>query len=166
MPTDLGRQSVFLHGPRSAYHTPMGRFFRLSCVFMLDLALTDCSDKLTMGPTDGLVDGIVVFEHANFQGRSAHITTDIRNLADFDGPCEHVGSGTPTAAGTTSHDWNDCISSVRVAPGWSATLYRASGYRDDSLFVPTDMPNLQLASHDCPHGGLNDCVTSIRVRRR
>ena len=82
------------------------------------------------------------------------------------GTCEHYESD---AAGDGRYvfDWNDCISSVKVAPGWRATLYRDDGFRDDSLEISADAPNLQLVTrHDCPHDGLNDCVTSVRVRRQ
>ena len=49
--------------------------------------------------------------------------------------------------------------------GWRATLFRDDNYRDDELTLTADQPNLQLVTqHDCPHDGLNDCVTSIRVR--
>ncbi|MEZ5293208.1 MAG: hypothetical protein R2745_19155 [Vicinamibacterales bacterium] len=119
--------------------------------------------RLPTAPSD-LATGIVVYEHANFQGQSAHITSDIDDLRDVRGPCEHYDSD-PNGGGRYYYDWNDCISSVRVAPGWRATLYRDDHYRDDSLDITEDAPNLQLvAQHDCPHDGLNDCVTSIRVR--
>lgn len=63
-------------------------------------------------------------------------------------------------------DWNDCVSSVRVAPGWRATLYRDPNYHDAALEITADVPNLQLVrEHDCSHGGLNDCVSSVRVRQ-
>ncbi|MFN7977781.1 MAG: peptidase inhibitor family I36 protein [Vicinamibacterales bacterium] len=121
-------------------------------------------NRLPTAPSD-LVDGIVVYEHANYQGASAHITDDIRDLRDVKGPCEHYESD--TSGGRYYYDWNDCISSVKVAPGWRATLYRDDNYRDDELTITTDQPNLQLVTqHDCPHDGLNDCVTSIRVRPR
>jgi hypothetical protein len=29
-----------------------------------------------------------------------------------------------------------------------------------------DVPNLQLVSGTCSHDGLNDCISSIRVRRQ
>ena len=126
------------------------------------LALSAGCEELPQLPTapSELATGIVVYEHANFFGASAHITTDIPDLKEFDGPCEHPGPDTDV------YDWNDCISSVRVAPGWSATLYRGDRYRDDSITVTDDVPNLANVSHDCPSRGLNDCITSIRVERR
>lgn len=117
-------------------------------------------NRLPTAP-DALVDGIVVYEDANFRGRSAHITDDIADLRDVKGPCQHYDSERGSY-----YDWNDCISSVQVAPGWQATLYRDDHYRDDERTITGDLSNLQLVTeHDCPHDGLNDCVTSIRVRR-
>lgn len=119
-------------------------------------------DRLPTAPSD-LSTGIVVYEHANYLGQSAHITDDIRDLRDVKGPCEHYDSD--STGGRYYYDWNDCISSVKVAPGWRATLYRDDNYHDDELTITADQPNLQLVTqHDCPHDGLNDCVTSIRVR--
>lgn len=133
-------------------------------VVLLALGAAACQTSLPSGPSD-LATGITVYEDANYLGRSAHITEDIRDLSDVRGPCEHyISDGT---GGRYVYDWNDCISSVRVAPGWRATLYRDDGYRDDSLEITSDTPNLQLITqHDCPKDGLNDCVTSIRVRRQ
>jgi len=104
--------------------------------------------------------GIVLYEHANFLGNSAHLTGDVPDLRDFRGPCFEGDDA-------SSRNWNDCVSSVKVAPGWSATLYRGANYTDDAIAITEDMPNLQLvAIHDCNHGGLNDCITSVRVRPR
>jgi hypothetical protein len=118
--------------------------------------------ELPTAPSD-FSTGVIVYEHANYLGKSGHITADTPNLADFDdGPCEHYDSDDGKY-----FDWEYCISSVRVAPGWRATLYRGRNYHDDSIEITEDMPNLQLVSqHDCPHDGLNDCVSSLRVGRR
>jgi hypothetical protein len=135
--------------------------------FVPVLALTaalGCQKSLPSEPSQ-LSTGITVYEHANFQGESAHITGDTSDLRDFKGPCEHESSDSQGGSSVT-YDWNDCISSVRVAPGWRATLYRGTGYRDDSLEITADVANLQLVAHDCEHDGLNDCVSSIRVSRR
>jgi hypothetical protein len=116
--------------------------------------------ELPMAPTP-LVTGVILYEHANFLGNSAHLTADVADLKDFLGPCLH------STEDASSRDWNDCVSSVRVAPGWRATLYRDPGYRDDALEITEDMPNLQLVpQHDCNERGLNDCVSSVRVRQR
>lgn len=123
------------------------------------------TNRLPTAPSD-LATGIVVYEHANYQGASAHITDDVRDLRDVRGPCEHFDSD-GSNGGRYYYDWNDCISSVKVAPGWRATLFRDDNYRDDELVITADVPNLQLVTeHDCPHDGLNDCITSVRVRRQ
>ena len=136
---------------------------RLVPALALTLAL-GCQKSLPTAPSE-LTSGITIYEHANFQGESAHITSDTDDLSNFKGPCEHESSD-GQGGSSVSYNWSDCISSVRVAPGWRATLYRGTGYRDDSLEITADMPNLQLVAHDCEHDGLNDCVSSIRVSRR
>jgi len=131
------------------------------CLLVLATLAPGCENpELPMSPSS-LATGIVLFEHANFLGNSAHITSDIDDLREFLGPCLH-----DDGAGSSSRDWNDCVSSVRVAPGWRATLYRGTGFDDDSLDVISDVPNLQVVPGDCPHDGLNDCVSSVRVRPR
>ena len=121
-----------------------------------------CRDSLPMAPSD-LQSGLIIYEHANYQGASAHLTESVANLDDFKGPCiEYESSGGTT---TTRETWDDCISSVRLAPGWRATLYRDDGYDGDTLDVTGDIANLQLSPGDCDHDGFNDCTTSIRVFR-
>ena len=72
-----------------------------------------CSpEELPMAPT-ALTAGIILYEHANFLGNSAHLTGDVSDLREFRGPC---------------------FEGERV--------------------------------HDCNQGGLNDCVSSVRVRQR
>ncbi|MBY0493321.1 MAG: peptidase inhibitor family I36 protein [Cyanobacteria bacterium] len=113
--------------------------------------------ELPMAPSP-LTTGVILYEHANFLGNSAHLTADVSDLRDFRGPCSQSN-------GDSTRDWNDCASSVRVAPGWRATLYRGTSFRDDALEITSDVANLQLArEHDCDKGGLNDCVSSVRVR--
>jgi len=119
-----------------------------------------CSpSELPMAPTPFLT-GVILYEHANFLGNSAHLTADVPDLRDFRGPCIQGDDA-------SSRDWNDCVSSVRVAPGWRATLYRGTNYHDDALDITEDVANLQLVKeHDCNKGGLNDCVSSVRVRQQ
>ena len=126
------------------------------------LPLMACQKKLPTAPSD-LTTGIVVYEHADYLGRSAHITADIKDLKDFKGPCLESESVGPPVYVETKEVWNNCISSVRVAPGWRATLYRDDDFDGDRLEVAADIPNLQFASGKCDKGGFNDCATSIRV---
>jgi hypothetical protein len=122
------------------------------------LAVAGCSKNLPMTPSE-LTQGLVIYTHANYLGDSGHITTSIPNLADYDGPCRN---GDPDGV-EGDPNWDECISSIRLAPGWRATVYRDSDYRGTSLEVTFDEPNLQLVPGNCPHDGMNDCITSIRV---
>jgi len=139
----------------------MYRACALAVVLLVAAVAHGCTEEeLPMAPSEFSA-GIIVYEHANFLGNSAYITSDMPDLRDFRGPCVHESDD------GVERDWNDCISSVRIAPGWRATLYRAPDYRDDSLEVTADVSNLQLVrEHDCPKDGLNDCVSSVRLRRQ
>lgn len=53
---------------------------------------------------------------------------------------------------------------AHVGPGWRVTIYKDTGYRDHSLSATEDVANFQLVRGDCDKGGLNDCVSSLRVR--
>ena len=124
-----------------------------------------CQKSLPSAPSE-LVTGITIYEDANYRGRSALLTRDVRDLKDFSGPCEHentISRADGSSTTTFSRDWNDCISSIRVAPGWRAVAYRDDDFDGDSLVLTSDTPNLQLVPGRCDHDGMNDCITSIRV---
>ena len=81
----------------------------------------------------------------------------------LDGHCRGVKQATQhkdTAWG------GDCISSIRVAAGWHATIYKDDSFRGQSVETTSDLPNLQVVAGSCHDDGLNDCVSSIRVRRQ
>jgi hypothetical protein len=123
-----------------------------------------CMKELPTAPTE-VTTGITIYEHANFTGGSALLTTDVSNLADYKGPCKHTESGGDFTTSTT-YDWSDCISSIKVAPGWRATVYADSGFHEDWLELTADAPNFALVRGYCEHDTWNDCISSIRVRRQ
>jgi hypothetical protein len=82
------------------------------------------------------------------------------DLKDFKGPCFTPGD----SPGTGESNWNDCVSSVRTAPGWKATLFGDDDYRGSQLEVTADVPDLKFVPGRCG-SGMDDCVTSIRVSR-
>ena len=140
----------------AAYSRTSGR---IAVIALVAAVVNGCSPtELPMAPS-ALTAGIILYEHANFLGNSAHLTADVADLADFRGPCIKGDDA-------SSRTWEDCVSSVRVSPGWRATLYRDANFRDDALEISEDVANLQLVrEHDCDRGGLNDCVSSVRVRQ-
>jgi peptidase inhibitor family I36 len=120
-----------------------------------------CDKSLPSAPSE-LTEGVVIYEDANYRGRSALVTHDIADLKDFHGPC--LTSDPSPSGGIGESNWNDCISSVRVAPGWRATLFGDDGYRGSQLEVTADVPDLKLVPGRCA-SGMDDCVTSIRIGR-
>ena len=145
----------------------LGGLLGLAGVLLFGLPIA-CQSKLPTAPSE-LTMGIAIYEHANFLGGSSSVERDISDLRDVSGPCEHETtsyspSGFPTT--TTYRDWNDCISSIRVAPGWRATVYRGIGFDGDSMDLTQDVANLQLVQGTCSGDGLNDCISSMRVRQQ
>lgn len=112
-----------------------------------------------------VTEGVAVFPDANYQGEiSAQILDSYSDLSKFAGPCVHTTT-TATQSGNLSSstfDWEDCISSIKVAPGWRAIVYEDRNFQGRSLELTQDVPNLALVPGNCS-GTFNDCISSIRV---
>ena len=122
------------------------------------LGLVSCDSVMTIGPTPS-TDGIVIYLHADYVGTSQQLAVDIEDLGHVEGPCVEADDNSATAR------WDDCISSIRVMPGWRATLYRDTKFKGSSLVISEDTPNLDRLPGPCS-GSFNDCVSSIRVSRQ
>jgi hypothetical protein len=127
------------------------------CPILLFIA---CQQSLPTAPSE-LASGIALYEHADYLGESAHLTHNIADLKNVEGPClDYGGSTSPPGATDFTESWDDCISSVRVAPGWRAVLYGDKEFKGLQLEVTGDLPNFQRV----PDGrDLNDGMSSIRV---
>lgn len=123
------------------------------------LAIAACGGKWQqLGPTPS-DQGIVIYLHADFAGPSQALNVDVPDLGLVEGPCSSGAEGeVPT--------WGDCISSVKVQPGWTATLYKDTNYRGASVTVTSDAPNLTAVRGSCNKDTFNDCVSSIRVAKQ
>ena len=76
--------------------------------------LAGCGGLERLGPTS-IDEGVILYVHANFVGSSQQVASDVADLGAVEGPCGASEDGSPT--------WDDCVSSIRVLPGWGATLY-------------------------------------------
>lgn len=123
----------------------------------LALALCGCQGRSLLGPTP-VDQGIIVFMHSGFRGTSQQLGTDVSDLGKVQGPCGGDES-------ESSRTWNDCISSVRVLPGWGATLYGDKNFRGAALEIAEDVADLGARVGSCS-GSYDDCISSIRVYRR
>lgn len=126
---------------------------------LLALLVAGCagSEMITLGPTPP-DQGIVIYIHADFAGSAQALNVDVRDLTKAEGPCSGGAEGEVPS-------WSRCVSSVRVFPGWSATLYREENFGGRNVTVSSDTPNLRDVPGPCD-GSFNDCVRSIRVARQ
>jgi len=137
-----------------------GQRLQLAAIVCMLLVLDGCRDRLPTAPSE-LTAGIVIYQHANFLGESAHITADISDLEKVRGPCERRDDDSVTDS------WDDCVSSVRVAPGWRATLYEDPNFKGWAADVGEEnVANYQLTRGPCSRDTFNDCASSVRVFRR
>lgn len=135
----------------------MRAVLRSSIVTAAALLLPACGAHDPLGPTP-VDQGIVIFVHSGFRGTSQQVGADVPDLDKIEGPCA-------TSTEDAAPSWNDCVSSVRVLPGWRATLYGDRNYRGSSVELTEDAADLAEIRGGCS-GNLNDCISSIRVTRR
>lgn len=135
------------------------RLFLIATGVLVTLVLAACAAGVSsLGPTPA-GEGIVIYLHADFAGPSQALNVDIPDLGRIEGACSSGEEGeTPS--------WTDCISSVKVMPGWTATLYRDAKYKGASVTVTADTPSLRDLRGPCDKDSFNDCVSSIRVARQ
>ena len=141
---------------------------RLLVIFIAAACLAFGCDKTLppAGPLDDLAPtGINIYEHADYSGVSGHLIADVSNLGSYSGGCNEICTTDQNNYRSCTSYWGDCISSIKVAPGWKATIYVKSGFGGDSEELTADVPNLGQIAGPCK-GNWNDCISSIRVGRR
>lgn len=115
--------------------------------------LVGCSPS----PTAPSEKALTVFVDRNYGGSWHDVFSDWSDLQSVDGPCG--------ATDTTRGDWGDCVSSIRLSPGWVATGYRDRNFSGPTVEITEDIPNLRDIPGPCDHG-FDDCLSSIRVSKR
>jgi hypothetical protein len=136
-------------------------------IFVTAACLTlGCEETLPpAGPLwDVAPTGINVYEHADYSGVSGHLSADVSDLSGYARGCNERCTYDQTGSSCTYY-WHDCISSIKVAPGWKATIYVKPDFEGGSEELTADVPNLGQIPGPCK-GNWNDCISSIRVGRR
>lgn len=123
--------------------------------------LAGCSSS----PTSPGEKALTVFVDRNYEGSWHDVFADWSNLKSVGGSCNQVTVVTGGTTTTSGGDWDDCISSIRLSPGWVAILYRDRNFSGPTLEITEDIPNLRNLPGPCDHG-FDDCVSSIRVSKR
>jgi hypothetical protein len=122
------------------------------------VCVSGCGEEIrALGPTPA-GEGIVIYMHADFSGPSQSLNLDVADLRKVEGSCTTGAEGeTPT--------WSECVSSVRINPGWLAVLYHKANYQGENVKITSDAPNLRDLRGPCKDT-FNDCAVSIRVFRQ
>ena len=102
--------------------------------------------------------GVTIYADPRFRGESRVLTADAEDLDDVLGGCTH-GTGA-----FMKFNFDDCISSIRIPPGWTVTVYEDPRYRGDSVKIASDVADLEDVRGPCG-GDFDDCISSIRVSR-
>jgi hypothetical protein len=124
--------------------------------FLMAFLLNSCGGS--QSAPSSLQEGIVIYVDPRFEGPSLNLTTDAEDLDDIRGPCT---KGTVSPSG---FNLDDCISSIRIAPGWSAIVYEDPRYRGASVTITSDVADLDNIKGPCGDD-FDDCMSSIRVVR-
>ena len=104
--------------------------------------------------------GVTIYADPRFRGLSEILFKDIEDLDDLHNGC----SKGATAFGVTVN-FDDCISSIRVPPGLTVTVYEDPRYRGASVTFTSDITDLDDVRGPCG-GDWDDCISSIRVSRQ
>lgn len=136
----------------------MPRHVRLALAVSIAFFLPACGGLDGLGPTP-FDEGVIFYIHADFSGSSQQINADVSDLGDVEGPCG-------IASDDSEPTWDDCISSIRVLPGWGATVFEDDEFRGGRIEITADTPDLRTLRGPCDDDSYNDCISSIRVYRR
>ena len=135
---------------------PAPRAALLTATAFLVPACTEPLEVLGPAPVD---QGIIIFIHSEFRGTSQVLAADVSNLGRVEGPCAKEDEE------SVALTWDDCVSSIKVMPGWGVTVYRDRDFRGGSRELTGDTLSLAAISGSCD-GTFNDCVSSLRVYRK
>ena len=136
----------------------MGRWEQETVFWTVILALglqTACGDSAT-GPSP--TEGVTVYQHPNYRGDDHMFGRDNENLDGLRGPC--LAADDPEGGGS----WHHCVSSIRIAEGWEATVFERDDFAGQALTITADIADLENEEGPRSCGGnWDDCIASIRV---
>jgi hypothetical protein len=96
-----------------------------------------------------------MYEDPRFKRAFIVLTADVPDVDDLEDGC-------PVGWANTLN-WDHCVSSIRVAPGWTATIYEHRRYGGASLTIKSDVEDLDDLGGPCGDDW-DDCISSLRVR--
>ena len=112
--------------------------------------------------------GVTIYQHPNFGGDhyAFNSATSFPNFSFLVGPCGSGGDPfSPVFSPVSRNTWHRCVSSVKVAEGWSATVFERDDFAGQELSITSDIRDLDDIPGPCG-GDWDDCIASIRVSQQ
>ena len=106
---------------------PAYNFLIVACCLLLLGAAGPAAAQNQINPGAYQGEGVIIFEHDYYQGRSEVLTSDVEDMRY-------------TSVG------NDRISSIRVPAGWSITLFEHVGFQGRSVTLTADIADMRLTT--------------------
>jgi len=108
------------------------------------------TDEVTITVDLPTLAGVFIFKQEEFGGGNGSLLReDVSDLGDLPAAC----------VGLT---WDNCISSILLSGGWSATLFELAGFEGDSLIVVTSIED--LSNFGGAGFGWDNKTSSIKIR--
>jgi hypothetical protein len=118
-----------------------------------------CAADAPTTPTAAFGEGVTLYPDSLYRGERITLGGDVADLRRVRGPC-----GGDSESDSPSH-FDDCVSSLRIPAGWTATVFRDRGFSGPSAIYTADVHDLDVVPGPC-RPGFNDCVSSLRVTRQ
>ena len=152
---DVDRVTRDQRGMRGGFCISRWKQERWLWTVILTLGFLSACEETPVQPSP--TEGVTVYQHSNFRGDHRNFVNDFNNFADLVGPCGAIDSQSTT--------WNNCVSSIKIAEGWEATIFERDDYGGESLKVTSEVAHLTRVGGPCGDDW-NDCISSIRVQQK
>lgn len=147
------------------------REMNVTAALLALMVLAGCGSSEPTGPGPAPMEGVTVFARIHYEGPRRtflHDVTDFKLVYDDPQPDEDECADKIFG----QEAWTDCISSIRVAPGWQVIVFVDDTFRGDSLIVTSDIPDLEQIPRPAPEHRpelsltWDETISSMRVMRR
>jgi hypothetical protein len=133
--------------------------YRITALAAACALSSSCGAEMPTIPTAAFGEGVTLYPDSLYRGERVTLGGDVADLRKVRGPC-----GGDSDSGSPSN-YDDCVSSLRIPPGWTAVVFRDRDFEGASATYTADVHDLDVVPGPC-RPGFNDCISSLRITRQ